>query len=224
VTVLASGNRFRLKAWQLQGATAVAVVSSLYVAAQMLADISSLRIVTLMGLSIDGGTFVYPFTFTLRDMVHKVAGIGVARALIVTAAGVNIAMAGLFWVIARLPADMAVGPQLEFLAVLSPVWRIVVASIVAEMVSEFIDGEAYQRWINRYGNDRQWARVLSSNAVAIPIDSILFSLIAFAGVLPWSVVWSIALANVLIKGAMTFVSLPWIYLVKGEETNKTMSE
>lgn len=219
-----AASRLRLKPWQLQGATAVAVVSSLYVAAQMLADISSLRIVTLMGLSIDGGTFVYPFTFTLRDMVHKVAGITVARALIITAAVVNLLMAGLFWFVGRLPADMAIGPQLEFMVVLSPVWRIVIASIVAEVVSEFIDSEVYERWVTRFGERRQWARVLSSNAVAVPIDSILFSLIAFAGVLPWAVVWSIAFANVLVKGATTLISMPWIYLVKGEVTNKTMSE
>lgn len=202
---------------QLAGMRAIAVVSSLYVAAQMLADIASLRIINIAGFSVDGGTLIYPFTFTLRDMVHKVAGISVARTLIITAAVVNIIMAVLFWIVGFLPADLGVGPQLEFVAVLSPVWRIVLASIVAEVISEFIDGEAYQAWVNRFGQRWQWTRVLASNAVSVPLDSIIFSLIAFAGVLPWPIVWSIALSNIIIKGLVTLISMPWIYFVRGEE-------
>ena len=200
---------------QLAGMRAIAVVSSLYVAAQMLADIASLRILTIGGFSVDGGTLVYPFTFTLRDMVHKVAGIATARTLIITAAIVNIIMALLFWVVSSLPADMMVGPQVEFAAVLAPVWRIVAASILAEVVSELVDGETYQAWVNRFGSRWQWTRVLTSNAVSVPLDSILFSVIAFAGVLPWPVVWSIALSNIIIKGLVTIISMPWIYFVRG---------
>ena len=83
--------------------TAAILVSVLYVAAQMMSDIASLRIVMIAGYSIDAGTFIYPLTFTLRDMVHKVAGIKAARILILTAAGINIFMALLFRVVSLLP-------------------------------------------------------------------------------------------------------------------------
>jgi uncharacterized integral membrane protein (TIGR00697 family) len=190
------------------------IVAGAYVAAQMLADISSLRIVTIAGLAVDAGTLVYPFTFTLRDLVHKIAGKSAARILIFTAAGINIVMAGIFWLVARLPADVATGPQLEFGQVLSPVWRIVVASILAEVISELTDTEVYQRWVAQLGERHQWGRVLASNAVAIPIDSALFVLIAFLGVLPGPVVMEIFWANVIAKGIVTMVSIPWIYWVK----------
>ena len=207
---------FRLPQLQLSGTRAIAVVSSFYVAAQMMADIASLRILTIGGLSVDGGTLVYPFTFTLRDMVHKAGGIATARALIFTAAIINLLMALLFLVVSALPPDMSVGLQAEFGAVLSPVWRIVVASIVAEVISELIDGEVYQAWVKRYSDRWQWMRVLSSNAISVPLDSILFSVLAFGWMLPWSVVWSIALANVLIKFGVTLISMPWIYMVRGD--------
>lgn len=206
---------FSFPQFQMAGGIAVAVVSSLYVAAQMLADITSLRILSIGGLSVDGGTLVYPFTFTLRDMVHKVAGIKTARALIITAAVVNVLMASLFWLVGKMPADPQVGEQIEFSLVLSPVWRIVWASIFAEVISELIDGETYQAWTIRHGENKQWARVLVSNSVSVPLDSIIFSLVAFAFVLPWPVVFSIALSNVIIKGIVTIASMPWIYLVRG---------
>ena len=50
---------------------AATIVSAAYIAFQMMADVASLRIVMVAGFSIDAGTFVYPFTFTLRDLVHK---------------------------------------------------------------------------------------------------------------------------------------------------------
>jgi uncharacterized integral membrane protein (TIGR00697 family) len=198
----------------LSGTTAVAVVSGCYVAAQMLADIGSLRILLIFGLSVDGGTLVYPLTFTLRDMVHKVAGIRTARALIVAAAAINIFMAIVFWAIGALPADPMVGPQTEFVAILAPVWRIVIASIIAEVVSEMLDGEVYQKWVDKYGRDKQWARVLVSNGASLPVDSVLFAVLAFAGTMPWSVVVSIIAANVILKFAFTLLGMPLIYAVK----------
>jgi uncharacterized integral membrane protein (TIGR00697 family) len=190
------------------------IVASAYVAAQMLADIASLRIVSVGGLAVDAGTLVYPFTFTLRDLVHKIAGKGAARVLIFSAAAINVAMAGLFWLVARLPADAATGPQIAFGEVLSPVGRIVVASILAEVISELIDTEVYHRWVTRMGDRHQWGRVLASNGVAIPLDSAIFVAVAFLGVLPGTVVREIFWANVIAKGLITVISIPWIYWVQ----------
>ncbi len=195
----------------------IVIVSVLYVSAQIFADITSLRILLIAGLSIDGGTLIYPFTFTLRDMVHKTGGVVVARTLIFLAAGVNLLMAGLFWLVAALPADLAVGEQAAFGLVLAPVFRIVLASITAEIVSELIDTEMYQWWVRRYGQERQWGRVLASNAISVPIDSAIFVAIAFIGAVPAGVAFSIFLANVLVKGAVTLISIPGIYLVKEQD-------
>ncbi|NOQ39985.1 MAG: queuosine precursor transporter [Anaerolineales bacterium] len=193
--------------------TAAILVSVLYVAAQMMSDIASLRIVMIAGYSIDAGTFIYPLTFTLRDMVHKVAGIKAARILILTAAGINIFMALFFKVVSQLPPDLTIGLQEEFGLVLSPIWRIVAASIIAEVVSELIDTEGYRIWVEKVTTKYQWARVLFSNLLSIPIDSFLFSFLAFWRLFPTSVVISIFISNMIIKGITTIVSIPGIYLV-----------
>jgi queuosine precursor transporter len=190
------------------------ILSAAYVAAQMMADIGSLRILILGSLAVDGGTFIYPFTFTLRDMIHKWAGKQAARTIILTSAVINLVMAWYFWMVGILPADLRVGPQQEFVTVLSPVWRIVLASIIAEVIAELIDTEIYHLWVTRITTRFQWARVLVSNSISVPIDSLIFAWGAFGGVLPAAVVWSIVASNILIKGLTTLISLPWIYLVK----------
>jgi uncharacterized integral membrane protein (TIGR00697 family) len=199
------------------------IVGGAYVAAQMMADIASLRIIEIRGFAVDAGTLIYPFTFTLRDLVHKIAGKPAARTVIFLAAGINVFMAGFFWLVARLPPDPITGPQVEFGTVLSPVWAIVAASIIAEVVSELIDTEAYQRWVERFGDRHQWGRVLASNAVAIPVDSAIFvGLATVFGAFPAEVAWSIFWVNVVLKGLVTVVSIPWIYWVRPEPLAATL--
>lgn len=195
----------------------IIIVVSAYIAAQMMADITSLKIALVAGMSIDAGTFVYPFTFTLRDMAHKMLGASATRLLIIVAAVVNLVMAAFFWFTAQLTPDPGVGPQTEYGLVLSPVWRIVIASILAEVLAELIDTEVYRLWVERVTKRYQWGRVLISNAVSVPLDSVLFCAVAFYGTMPDSVVWSIFITNVLVKGAVTLLSLPAIYLVNDDD-------
>jgi uncharacterized integral membrane protein (TIGR00697 family) len=189
------------------------IVVAAYIAAQMLSDVLSLKVAVVAGLSVDVGTAIYPFTFTLRDLVHKSLGRAAARTVIVSAAVINLAMAGLFAFAVWLPPDPTWPLQQEFAAVLTPVWRIVAASILAEIVSEFADTEIYQLWITRVTHRFQWARVLISNTISVPLDSLIFCWGAFGGLLPDPTVWSIFWANILVKGAVTLFSLPGIYLV-----------
>lgn len=195
--------------------TALLAVAGGYVAAQVLADITSLRIIEVFGFAVDAGTLVYPFTFTLRDLVHKIAGKTAARVLIFTAAGVNVFMALLFWFAAQLPAGDTAVQTVQFGAVLAPVWGIVLASITAEVVAELVDTEIYSAWVRRVGDRHQWGRVLVSNAVAIPVDTAIFVGIAvLAGVFPAEIAWSILGVNLVVKALVTLISIPWIYAVR----------
>lgn len=193
----------------------IILVTAAYIAAQLLSDITSLKIIPFLGFAMDAGTLIYPITFTLRDLVHKVVGRRGARVMIVTAAAINLLMAGLFWIVSQFPYDPSAGPQPDWDSVLSPVWRIVLASILAEVVSELVDTEIYHLWVTRITTRYQWARVLSSNAVSVPVDSLIFCWLAFGSALPAAVVWSIFWSNVLVKGIVTLFSLPGIYLVPG---------
>lgn len=202
------------------GTAGILVVSG-YIGAQMLADIGSLKIIALGALAVDAGTLIYPFTFTLRDMVHKVVGLRGARVVIFAAAGINLLMAAYFMLVARLPAAPQAGPQPDFASVLAPVWRIVIASILAEIISELTDTEVYKLWIERVTFRYQWLRVLVSNSVSIPLDSLVFVVLAFGGTMPMAVLGQIVVANILLKMAATVISLPWIYLVPDRRIEAT---
>lgn len=199
---------------------AAVIVVAAYAGAQMLSDIASLKIGIVFGMAVDMGTFIYPITFTLRDVAHKILGKHKVRTLIIMAAIINLVMAGYLAWTASVPSDPAWGLGDSFSAILGPVWRIVIASIIAEVVSELLDTEVYHWFVTRVTTRYQWARVLTSNAVSVPIDSFIFAVVAFGPLpglsnsalsLPWPVVWQIFLFNVAVKFAVTLISLPLIY-------------
>lgn len=189
------------------------IVVAAYIAAQMLSDIASLKIGVVGGLAVDMGTFIYPITFTLRDVVHKVLGKKNTRILIISAGAINLFMSGYLMWAASVPSDPGWGLGAEFSAILGPIWRIVIASIIAEVVSELVDTEIYHLFVSRVTTRYQWARVLVSNSVSVPIDNVIFAVGAFGFDLPWPIVWEIFTINLLVKYGITLLSLPLIYLV-----------
>ena len=198
---------------------AIILVAS-YIAAQMLSDVASLKIGSIGGWAVDMGTFIYPITFTLRDVIHKLMGKRAAQTIILTAGLINLLMALYLMMSAWVASDVgwATGSVpgqdlgLAFSSILSPVWRIVAASIVAEVLSELLDTEVYQWFVNKISTQHQWARVLISNAVSIPLDSAIFCLVAFYGQMPNEVIWQIFVFNMVVKYALTLFSIPLIYL------------
>jgi len=214
MTAVASKERTRAPALEGMATQAGLLVVSAYIAAQILSDVGSLKTALVAGFVIDGGTFIYPITFTLRDMAHKILGRKMARLLVVAAAAINVLMALYFVFLGRLTPAPDFALQQAFVDVLNPVWRIVFASIIAEVVSELLDTELYHLWVTRVTRRYQWARVLVSNSVSVPVDSLVFCWGAFGGVYSAAGVWSIFWANVLVKGATTLLSLPGIYLVR----------
>lgn len=191
--------------------------AGIYLASTMIANVASLRIVKVFGWSLDAGTFIYPITFTLRDLIHKLGGKAAAKAAIYTGAIVNLLMASYFWLVAKMNPDMFVGPQTEWVKVLGPQWRIVFASIIAMLIAELVDTFVYGKWVKKFGHKYQWGRVLSSNAVSSPLDSIVFTFVAFYGLMPTSVVMGIFWSMVWIKLATSVVSLPLIYGVRPKQ-------
>ena len=204
-----------------------------YVGAQVIADVTSLKIGVFADRAVDMGTFIYPITFTLRDVVHKALGKRAARTLVFTAAAVNVFMALYLQWAAKAPTDVSYPLGEEFQAVLAPLWRITVASIIAEVVSELVDTEVYHWFVRRVTTHYQWARVAVSNAVSVPIDNVLFAVLAFGAIpgfedhaltLPWEAVWDIFVVNLWVKGLVSALSLPLIYLTPDRDWSQDESD
>lgn len=118
------------------------------------------------------GTLLFGVTFTARDYVHRLGRAKVYTMIFVAA----LSSASLAWLGA------------------TP-WRVVMASVIAIILSETADTEVYQRLIGK-----SWlARVTGSNVVSIPLDTVLFNVLAFGGIFPLAVLLSIMIGEIIVK-------------------------
>ena len=193
------------------------LIIGVYIACQMISNISSVKIASVLNLAVDGGTFIYPLAFTIRDMAHKTIGKKNTQKLIIVSAIINTFTPIYFYIVSQIPADSNWEFNEAFQITLSPVMRIVIASIIASTLSELVDTEVYHFFITKITKRFQWLRVLISNAFSIPIDNFLFVIIAFWGVLTIEDLIEIFTFNFFVKYAVTIISVPLIYLAKDKK-------
>ena len=193
--------------------TIVLLVSG-YITLQLIADVTASKIIDVFGIVFPAGTFIFALTFTWRDAIHKRLGKEWARASILCAALCNLLMIGYFKLAIDLPQAIFWQNQEAFNSILGIVWRITIASILAELASELVDTEIYHLFVTKITKRYQWLRVLFSNIISIPIDSIIFGLIAFYGQMPIMAIASLCFGQVVFKMLVTVISLPLIYMVK----------
>lgn len=190
------------------------IIIGSYIACQMISNIASVKIANVLSLAVDGGTFLYPLAFTIRDMSHKTIGKKNTQKLIIVSAIINIFSPVYFYIVSNIPADSSWQFNEAFQLTLSPVLRIAIASIVGSTVAELVDTEIYHFFVTKITKRYQWLRVLISNAFSIPVDNLLFVVIAFYGALPFDALLGIFIFNFFVKYAVTIISVPMIYLVK----------
>lgn len=190
------------------------IIIGSYIACQMISNIASVKIANVLSLAVDGGTFLYPLAFTIRDMAHKTIGKKNTQKLIIVSSIINIFSPIYFYIVSNIPADSSWQFNEAFQLTLSPVLRIAIASIVGSTIAELVDTEIYHFFVTKITKRYQWLRVLISNAFSIPVDNLLFVVIAFYGALPFDALLGIFIFNFFVKYAVTIVSVPMIYLVK----------
>jgi queuosine precursor transporter len=153
------------------------VLTGLYVGVVVMAQVGTNKIVDvpLTGLTAPGGTFLIGIALSMIEIAHRTAPTrreGFINAQVMVACG---------WV-----ASVILAGYLAVLNVMSPEdplfdrlagnWRIVAASLLAFAVSETIDN-SLGTWMRDRVHDT-W-RVVGTNAVSVPLDSIVFLLVAF---------------------------------------------
>lgn len=148
-----------------------------FVLALCLADVAATKFILVGPITAPGGIFLFSIIFIVRDMLHRVAGAAYVQRTIVIAAILNLAMAAYLYAITRFPAPdfYALAEPWDTIFAFAP--GIVLGSIVAAVTSQLINTSVYA-WLWKRGNPLWW-RSIGSNLVSLPIDSIIFTLLAF---------------------------------------------
>ncbi len=189
------------------------VITAAFTAVLLLSNITSTKIASLGWLSFDGGTILFPLAYIFGDVLTEVYGYARARRVIWIGFAMNVLMVVVFWIVGKLPAAADWGLQSSYDAILGIVPRIVLGSLVAYLCGEFLNSYVLAKMKVRMSGKKLWARALASTALGQFVDTSVFLLIAFAGMLPWQLLGVIWLTNYVFKIVVELILLPVTYRV-----------
>ncbi|MBP9760665.1 MAG: queuosine precursor transporter [Candidatus Magasanikbacteria bacterium] len=184
------------------------VITTAFAVVLILSNIASVKIAGLGKISFDGGTILFPLAYLFGDILTEVYGFSRARRVIWIGFAMNILMVLTFVLVGMLPADTLWGMQESYMNILGVVPRIVLASLAAYLLGEFLNSYVLAKMKVKTGGKRFGLRAITSTAIAQAVDTSVFLLIAFAGVLPWPLIATIWLTNYVFKIVIEIVLLP----------------
>lgn len=199
------------------------IALTLYLGALFAANTLGLKIMPfLFGTHLSVSIFWMPVIFIMTDVVGEVYGKYIAK-LFVFAGFLSSALFILFSGISLVMPWSADGlwAQEGYNQIFGLSTRITIASLVAFLVAEYQDVLTFFFLKAKLGGRHFWLRSLLSNIWSQFLDTILFMVIAFAGVYPTPVLISIILSwwayKVLMGFAFTPLSYLGIRLLRGKE-------
>ncbi len=190
-------------------------ITALFVAVLLISNIASTKILNLGPLTFDGGTILFPLSYIFGDILTEVYGYARSRKVIwlgfMAAAVMSVTLA----IVGALPPAADWGNQAAYDAILGQTPRIVIASLIAYFAGEFSNSVTLARLKVLTQGRRLWLRTISSTFLGQLLDTALFVLIAFAGIVPSNVLMAIAVSNYLFKCGVEILFTPVTYWITG---------
>jgi queuosine precursor transporter len=159
-------------------------LAMLFVALLVIVNIITQKIIALGGgLILTPGDVIYPFDYTLSVILTEVYGYAMSRRVIWCALACNIIIALIISLAITLPPAPHWHNQASFALILSNAQRIVLASFSAFVVGEFVGTYILAKIKVRTAGKYLWFRAASATLIGQAIDCVIFTLVAFAGIL-----------------------------------------
>lgn len=149
------------------------------------------------------GTLIFGLTFTQRDLLHRRGRAFVYRVIVWTALANTLLMWSYTqgwgpWAVERFTALGWSWAATSAAYLAEGGWRVLGASLLAILLAESADTEVFHRLRQRW-----LGRSLVSNAVSIPVDTLVFNAVAFAGLFGAGLWWSIVFGEIVVKYAVS---------------------
>lgn len=183
---------------------------AVFVSLVVIANITAGKIVNFWGLAVPAAVIIYAATFLVTDIITEVWGKGEARKAIWLGFYANLVLVLYIFIAIRWEAmPFAEEYSKKFAEVLGIVPRIVVASMIAYLISQHHDVWAFHFWREKTKGRFLWLRNNASTLVSQAIDTSLFITIAFWGLFP---IGGLILGQYIAKVLIALLDTPFCYL------------
>jgi uncharacterized integral membrane protein (TIGR00697 family) len=152
---------------------------TVFVSSLLLGNLLGSKLIEIFGIVTSVGLFGYPLTFLITDIVEEVRGREVTK-VFVHAGFLSLCIAVIFvFVSTGLPSSPLYLHSEAYNNVFSNSLRIILASMIAFVISQYHDLWAFNFWKRKTNGRYLWLRNNLSTIVSQLLDSTVFMFIAF---------------------------------------------
>ena len=191
------------------------IVAMLFIAVYLISQVSSSKLFSLGYFQFPGAIIIFPISYIFGDILTEVYGYSRTRRVIWVGFASVIILSVVLWIVQVLPPAQGWGQQQAYVAILGVVPRIVLGSISGYWAGEFTNSFVLAKMKIWTKGRHLWSRTIGSTVVGQVVDTVLFVLIAYVGIIPFSVLFKIVISVYLFKVAYEIVATPVTYVVVG---------
>ena len=196
-----------------QGYRYISLITGLFVAVLLISNIASTKIVQIWKFTFDGGTILFPLSYIFGDILTEVYGYKTGRKVIWIGFMSAVLMSATLGLIGLIKPAEGWELQDAYMKILGQTPRIVTASLIAYFAGEFSNSFILAKMKILTQGRHLWTRTIGSTIVGQGLDTVLFVLIAFAGLYSWNLVFLIIISNYIFKVGFEIVLTPATYQV-----------
>ena len=189
------------------------IVAAIFITSLLTANIIAVKLVTISGFFLPAGVVIFPISYIFGDILTEVYGYRLTRMVIWLGFFCNLLAVVAIGLAQALPAAPFWQDQAAFEAILGYTPRLLAASFVAYLIGEFANSYILARLKIVTQGRWLWVRTISSTIVGQGLDSVVFILIAFAGVIPGPGLVNTILTQWVFKSAYEAIATPLTYAV-----------
>ena len=187
--------------------------------AAIVANIQVMKTVEVLGFVTTLGNIIYGTSFLATDILNekygrKEAQKGVYMGIFILIATTIIMQICLLFV--PHSTDMA---QSAFQTIFGFLPRVALASVIAYVISQLHDVWLFDK-LKKLMPQHLWLRNNVSTLLSQLIDNVIFTFLAFSGVLPFDIVLEIFITTYLMKFVVAALDTPFIYLARSFHTKE----
>ena len=185
----------------------------LFIAAMLVSNIIAVKLISVGSLIVPAAVLVFPIVYILSDIFSEVYGYRISRITAWYAFSANLFMVLAFKLAIVFPGApfWSEENQRALSIVLDGTWRILIASLAAYMLGDFVNDVIFQKLKERQGEKKFGVRAIVSSIVGEGLDSLVFITIAFVGTEFFS--WVAIVSQWCVKILYEIILLPVTILV-----------
>lgn len=184
------------------------MITGLFAACLVISNILDTKIFKFYSLDMPGGIILFPIVYVFADILTEVYGYTYSRRVIWTGFGALLLMVIASTIVQHLPAASFWTLQKEYDDILGKVPRIIVASISAYFLGEFANSFTLAKLKLQSEGKRMPLRFVLSTVVGQFVDTSVFVLIAFTGLMATNDLIMITLSAWAFKVGWEIIALP----------------